>query len=168
VLCPEPLYNILTKSKQIRPVEELLGSFEFSANQKVPIEILTPAEHQILTSSLALLGTIADALPPVEIDIYLSDFPKLGSSTPTFGRVSGSKIQISRSLFDPKKVHEHFNRCTTSYKGKKCACVETFLLTTLVSLRAELRFPNPQMQHGYEKLLSERLMTKLVEIALSK
>jgi len=171
VLCPEPLYNILTKSAHIRSLEEALQSYVSASNQRVAIEALTPEEKSILESVLGLLSTVIDPsiLSFKHIAIFSSNFGTSGT-TKDFGRWKDNLAQLSRKIFDSNSVHEHFNRCTSVSTGVKsaqqCRCVETYILLVLVSLRSEATTTNFQMRQGMEKVTVERLLEKLIGMHL--
>jgi len=174
VLCPEPLYNILTKSAALRPLDEVMKCHVNATNEKVPYDTLTPAEKSTLEAVFALVHTIIDPsqLRLDDVEIFQSSFGS-GSKAEDLYRLRDEKMQLSRSILDVGHVHEFANRCTTvasgvnnSKRNGKCRCVETFLMTVIISMRAAAKSSNFQMRQGFEKLMTERLMEKLVGMAL--
>ncbi len=127
--------------------------------------------------------------PLIEIYIHFFEgyFSSIGNPN-VFGQIKDNAIQLSRKSFDLISIHEHFNRCTSlatagilflcpslrvflcillGKSNSKCKCIETHLLQRLVALKAETKFSNFQMRHSFEKITMERILEKVLGMALS-
>lgn len=62
---PEPLYDILSRSKDIKTIENLMTKLHHTGNHKIPNEALTFDQIKILDSALTIFreGSVSEVAP---------------------------------------------------------------------------------------------------------
>ena len=129
VLVPAALYDILTRSNRIQPVDSLIAQHQAHSAQQVALSALSPQQLHCIQSAVRLVQTIAPLFTVEEVavtsfadeeGVWCKEEETAGGSGSgsssgsgsgiTGGRAAGKVLLDSRCL-DLQKVHERWGDC---------------------------------------------------------
>ena len=164
VMVPAALYEILTRSARIQPVDELISQHQSRSAQQVALSSLSPQQLHCLQSAVRLVQTLAPLFTMEEVavtafsdeeGVWCKEGELAGGGGSSAGRAG--KVLIDSRCLDIEKVHQRWGDCgledrrVQQGKGKgvkglvtmaECSCREAAIAALVIKETRRVRWRN--------------------------